>query len=115
VKRFVDKPKIITQSLEFILSNILNIPLESISISTSHLDSILELPNLELENKYTVHGTDEEAIHSIYYTLDNLSEKLTNLEKLPLNVTSVQGIDSLFRGTELKNCNSFVFERLKEK
>ncbi len=115
MKTFADKRKIITQSLEFILSNILNIPLESISISTSHLDSILELSNLELENKYTVYGTGEEEIHSIYYSLDNLSEKLTNLEELPLNVTSVQGIDYLFRGTELKNYNSFVFKRLKEK
>jgi hypothetical protein len=53
MKTFADKPKIITQSLEFILSNILNIPLKSISITTSHLDSILELLNLDFENKDT--------------------------------------------------------------
>ncbi len=105
MKTFADKRKIITQSLEFILSNVLNIPLESISIPISHLYSILELPNLEFKNKDTVYGMGEEAIHSINYSLDNLAKKLTNLEELPLNVTSVQGIDSLFRGTEVRNYN----------
>ncbi len=46
----------------------------------------------------------EGAIHSIYYSLDNLAKKLTNLEELSLNVTSVQRIDSVFRGTEVRNC-----------
>ncbi len=114
VKTFADKRKIIAQSLEFILSNILNIPIESISITTSHLDSILELPNLEFENKDTVYGTGEEAIHSINYSLDNLAKKLRNLEELPLNVTSVQGIDSVFRGTEVRNYNSFeILNKIK--
>jgi hypothetical protein len=51
----------------------------------------------------TFYGTSGESIRSINYSLYNLAE----FTKFTLNVTSVQGIDSAFRGTEVKNYNSF--------
>ncbi len=93
--------------IEFILSNVSNNLIESISITTSHLDLILNLQNLEFVNNNTLYGTEEESIHSIKYILDNLAQKFINLEELPLNVTSVQGIDSVFIGTKVRNSNYF--------
>ena len=72
-KTFADKRKIISLSLEYILSNILEIPVQSIFTTTSLLDSVVERPYLKFANK-TLYGTGEELALSISQQFDTLAK-----------------------------------------
>ncbi|CAG2119298.1 unnamed protein product, partial [Medioppia subpectinata] len=121
-KTLSQKRQIVTKSLEFILTNILEIPSESFTTTVSLLDPMVELSNLKFEDKSVVYGTAEEFSISLSHKFDALAKKLRSLEELPLTITNVHTIDAVFRGTDVfpplamnsgksfnvtNNCNSF--------
>ena len=99
-KCFAEQRKIIDNSIQYILTTNVGIPSDAIAFSTSLLDPMLER-SLKFDNKETVYGTGEEFCLLLSQQLEELAKQLRNLNGLPLAITSVQGIDPIFRGTEV--------------
>ncbi|CAG2178304.1 unnamed protein product, partial [Oppiella nova] len=121
-KTLSQKRQIVSEALEFILINILDIDSTAMLSTGALLNPMVELKNLKFDDKNVMYGTGEEFFISLSHKLDSLSKKLRSLEGLPLTVTHVQSIDPVFRATEvfpplamnsgksynvLKNCNAF--------
>ncbi|XP_054163483.1 nucleolar protein 6-like [Oppia nitens] len=100
-KKLCEKRQIIANSLKYILSNILEIPTDSLLATTSLLDPLVSLTNLKFENKNTIYGTSEEFSIALSHRFDSLAKKLRTLDGLPLMITNIQSIDSVFRGTDV--------------
>lgn len=92
----------------FVLYSHCNITSSSISYHGDEANSILHPKYLKPaeDNKSKVNpGSGEEENTHFIKVFEGLSKDIRNLNDLPLSINSIQGIDPVFRSTEVRNLN----------
>lgn len=99
-KSIKDQRHIIESILKYILNRHFKISPKSCNLVMSQLDCLLQLPSLRFKNGIP-YGTGEKISQMVCRNFDSFAKKLRTLDNLPLSISSVQGINAHFRGTEV--------------
>ena len=96
-KNLAEKRNIIAVVVEHMMQHHFKIPSHFVRSLSCQVNSFLKPRNLPAEE----YGTGEEALNSIIVSLEELVKKVRQIKKLPLSVSSLQGISPAFRGADV--------------
>ena len=106
-----EKKMVPRQIIFHLLKEHLSIASENISYHGDQLNSLLKRRVIESADNKKTQGTGEEEARHFYAVFEELRKQVSNLEDLPLAVRSMDGIDAVFRLTEVsspiqRNCKN---------
>ncbi|RWS28285.1 nucleolar protein 6-like protein [Leptotrombidium deliense] len=95
-----EKRHIFRTALRHILQKKARISPHRLSFPGCNIENVLHLNHVNLP-KNEVYATGEEALQNVLTNYDSLCKKLRNLQELPLDISRIQGISAIFRGSEV--------------